>query len=66
MMVNHNIEIPETVDEDRYLIAGHEVMYLGIAHKLAAMIVVDYAPNEQIRPYLKKLRDSGVSILVLP
>ena len=39
-------------------------MYLGIAHKLAAMIVVDYAPNESIRPYLKKLRDSGVSILV--
>lgn len=64
MMMNHNIEIPETVDEDKYLIAGHEVMYLGIAHKLAAMIVVDYAPNEEIRPYLKKLRDSGVSILV--
>ena len=64
MMVNHNIQIPETVDEDKYLIAGHEVMYLGIAHKLAAMIVVDYAPNESIRPYLKKLRDSGVSILV--
>ena len=64
MMVNHNIQIPETVDEDKYLIAGHEVMYLGIAHKLAAMIVVDYAPNEQIRPYLQKLRDSGVSILV--
>ena len=64
MMVNHNIEIPETVDEDKYLIAGHEVMYLGIAHKLAAMIVVDYAPNERIRPYLQKLRDSGVSILV--
>ncbi len=64
MMVNHNIEIPETVDEDKYLIAGHEVMYLGIAHKLAAMMVVDYAPNEQIRPYLQKLRDSGVSVLV--
>lgn len=64
MMVNHNIEIPETVDEDKYLIAGHEVMYLGIAHKPAAMIVVDYAPNEQIRPYLQKLRDSGVGILV--
>ena len=64
MMVNHNIQIPETVDEDKYLIAGHEVLYLGIAHKLAAMMVVDYAPNEQIRPYLLKLRDSGVSILV--
>lgn len=64
MMVNHNIQIPETVDEDKYLIAGHEVIYLGIAHKLAAMMVVDYAPNEQIRPYLQKLRDSGVSVLV--
>lgn len=64
MMVNHNIEIPESVDEGKYLIAGHEVMYLGIAHKLAAMIVVDYAPNEQIRPYLKMLRDSGVNVLV--
>lgn len=64
MMVNHNIEIPESVDEGKYLIAGHEVMYLGIAHKLAAMIVVDYAPNEQIRPYLKTLRDSGVNVLV--
>ena len=64
MMVNHNIQIPETVDEDKHIIAGREVMYLGIAHKLAAMIVVEYAPNEKIRPYLQKLRDSGVSVLV--
>ena len=64
MMLNHNVTIPETVDEDRYLINGHEVIYLAIAHKLAAMIVVDYAPDKKIAPYLKKLRDSGVTILV--
>ena len=64
MMTNHNVEIPAGVDEDRYLMRGHEVMYLAIAHKLAAMIVVDYAPNKKIASHLKKLRDSGVSVLV--
>ncbi len=64
MMINHNIDVPESLDEDKYLIAGHEVIYLAIAHKLAAMMVVDYAPNRKLAPYLKKLRDSGVTILV--
>ncbi len=64
MMINHNIDVPETLDEDKYLISGHEVMYLAIAHKLAAMMVVDYAPNKKLAPYLKKLRDSGVTVLV--
>ena len=64
LMLNHNIEVPASVDEDKYLMRGHEVLYLAIAHKLAAMIVVDYAPSRKIAPYLKKLRDSGVSILV--
>ena len=64
LMVNHNISVPLSIDEDKYLMHGHEVMYLAIADKLAAMIVVDYAPNRKLAPYLKKLRDSGVSILV--
>lgn len=64
MMINHNIDVPEALDEDKYLIAGHEVIYLAIAHKLAAMMVVDYAPNKKLAPYLKKLRDSGVTVLV--
>ena len=64
MMTNHNVEIPSNVDEDKYLMRGHEVMYLAIAHKLAAMIVVDYAPNKKLATYLKRLRDSGVSVLV--
>lgn len=64
MMLNHNIDIPESIDEDKYLISGHEVIYLAIAHKLAAMMVVDYAPNKKLIPYLRRLRDSGVTILV--
>ncbi len=64
MMTNHNVEIPAGVDEDRYLMKGHEVIYLAIAHKLAAMMVVDYAPNRKLAPHLRKLRESGVSVLV--
>mgnify|MGYP003305786043 CR=1 FL=1 len=37
-----------------------EVIYLAIANKLAAMMVVDYAPNKKLAPYLKKLRESGI------
>ncbi|MBP9989288.1 MAG: hypothetical protein KBT46_07295 [Ruminococcus sp.] len=64
MMLAHNIQMPESIDEDKYLLSGHEVIYLAIAHKLAAMMVVDYKPNKKIAPYLKKMRDSGVTILV--
>lgn len=64
LMENHNIDVSSGIDEDKYLMQGHEIVYLAIAHKLAAMFVVDYAPNKKIAPYLKKLRDSGVSILV--
>lgn len=64
MMINHNVDVPETIDEDKYLMSGHEVLYLAIANKLAAMMVVDYAPNKKLVPYLRKLRDAGVTILV--
>ena len=64
MMLNHNVDVPEAIDEDKYLMSGHEVMYLAIANKLAAMMVVDYAPDKKLIPYLKKLRDAGVTILV--
>jgi len=64
LMINHNISVPLSIDEDKYLMRGHEVLYLAIADKLAAMIVVNYAPNRKLTAYLKKLRDSGVSILV--
>ncbi|MBR3835261.1 MAG: hypothetical protein IKJ69_00545 [Clostridia bacterium] len=64
MMIHHNIDVPDVIDEDKYLEAGYEVMYLAVAHQLAAMIVVEYVPNKKLAPYLKKLRESGVTILV--
>ena len=64
LMINHNISIPKEVDVDMYIAHGHQVVFLGIADMLAEMYVIDYMPNRTIAPYLKKLRDSGVSILV--
>ncbi|MDD6276020.1 MAG: hypothetical protein PUB20_04265 [Clostridia bacterium] len=64
LMMNHNIEIPDDGDEERYNKKGLDVLYLAIAHRPAAMIVVKYAPNKAILPYLKKLHASGLNILV--
>lgn len=64
LMMNHNIDIPDDGDEERYNRKGLDVLYLAIAHRPAAMIVVKYAPNRAIMPYLKRLHDSGLNILV--
>lgn len=64
MLENHSIDIPASADGEKYLMQGHQVMYLAIANKFAAMIVADYAPDRYLADYLKKLRDSGVSVLV--
>lgn len=64
LMMNHNIDIPDSDDEERYNRKGFDVLYLAIAHRPAAMIVVRYAPNRKIQPYLKKLHDGGMNVLI--
>lgn len=64
MMKNHSIDVPASVDEEKYTLRGLEIMYLAIANSLAAMMVVDYAPNTEIAEHLRMLRDNGVTVLV--
>jgi hypothetical protein len=64
MMINHNVYVPDEIEDAKYIVEGHETIYLAIANTLAAFMVVDYAANMKLVPYLKRLRDSGVTILV--
>lgn len=64
MMINHNIYVPDDIEDAKYIVDGHETIYLAIANTLAAFMVVDYVANMKLVPYLKKLRDGGVTILV--
>ena len=65
LMENHNIELPADLDVDKYRGAGYDLLYLAIAHKPAAMFVVRYRPNKRIAPMLRRLRDIGVTVLVM-
>ena len=64
MMIAHNVYVPDDIEDAKYIVDGHETIYLAIANTLAAFMVVDYVANMKLVPYLKKLRDSGVTILV--
>lgn len=64
MMKHHNFELPSEDEEARYSHDGRKVIYLAIANSLAAMLVVSYAPNKKLRPFIKRLGTDGVTILL--
>ena len=64
MMRHHNLEIGEELSEEKYTHDGRKVIYLAIANSLAAMLVVSYAPNKKLIPFIKRLGDDGVTLLL--
>ncbi len=63
MMRHHNFDV-EHVNEEKYAHDGRKVIYVAIANSLAALLVVSYAPNRKILPFLKRLGVDGVTILL--
>lgn len=64
MLVHHNIKAPEKAFEDRYAHDGRKVIYLACNEQLAAMFVVSYSVDDNIKNYLRQLENNGVQILV--
>jgi hypothetical protein len=64
MLVHHNIKAPDKAYEDRYAHDGRKVIYLAVNEQLAAMFVVSYSVDENIKNYLKQLENNGIQILV--
>lgn len=64
LLVHHNIEVPEKSLEERYSHSGRKVMYLAVAGKIAALFVVSYAVDKNLVPYLKRLENNGIQVLV--
>ncbi|MBO4500836.1 MAG: hypothetical protein J5760_01240, partial [Clostridia bacterium] len=64
LLENHGVNVPDISLEEKYTSTGKRALYLAVCGKLAAMFVVSYAVDLNLRPYLKKLEDSGVSIIV--
>lgn len=64
LLENHNIEIPMSVDESKYVHGDRQIIYLADAGKIAAFFVVSYGKNRRIAEYLRKIENNGINILV--
>ncbi len=64
MLTHHNIEAPDKALEDRYSHDGRKVIYLACNEKLAALFVVSYCVDEEMKNYMKQLEKNGIQTLV--
>lgn len=64
LLINHNMEAPPKGAEIACLKEGKKVLYIAIDGKVAAMLVVKYAKNEEMKKYLGKLDKNGITIVV--
>ncbi len=64
LLENHNIEIPMSVDESKYVHGDRQIIYLADAGKIAAFFVVSYGRNKKIAEYLRRIENNGINILV--
>ncbi len=64
LLENHNVEIPITVDETKYVRGDRQIIYLADAGKIAAFFVVSYGRDKKIADHLRKIENNGINILV--
>lgn len=64
LLENHNIEIPMSIDESKYVGGNRQIIYLADAGKIAAFFVVSYGRNKKIAEYLRRIESNGINILV--
>ncbi len=64
LLENHNIEIPMSIDESKYVSGDRQIIYLADAGKIAAFFVVSYGRNKKIAEYLRRIENNGINILV--
>ena len=64
MLIHHNIEAPDRKLEEKYARNGRKVIYLACNEKLAALFVVSYSVDEEMKNYMKQLEKSGIQTLV--
>lgn len=64
LLINHNMEAPPKGAEVACLKDGKKILYIAIDGQVAAMLVVGYAKNEQMKKYLSRLDRHGITVVV--
>lgn len=64
LLKHHNVEVPDSDVEKKYLKRGKKIIYLSVAGKIAAMFVISYYANDNVKNVLQGIEDSGVTTLI--
>lgn len=64
LLINHNLEAPPKGPEVACLKEGKKIFYIAIDGTVAAMLVVEYAKNEQMKKHLRALDKHGITVVV--
>lgn len=64
LLANHNVDVPDKSVENRHASDGKRVIYLAVDGCCAAMFVVSYAVDSNLRDYLHRLEATGTQVLV--
>lgn len=64
LLINHNMEAPPKGAEVGCIKEGKKVLYIAIGGQLAAMLVVGYHKNDEMKKYLSRLDKYGITVVV--
>ena len=64
LLIHHNLEAPPKSEEINITRDGNRVLYVAVDSHVAAMLVVSYKPNNDVKKYLQKLNNNATKIIV--
>lgn len=64
LMESHGIEVPDVKIDKKILANGYFPVYIASGNKAVALIVVQYSASKNVVLELKRITDSGVTLLI--
>ena len=64
LLLTHGVSVPTQSFEDKYAKDGCHALYLAVNGKIRAMFIIEYSANPLLKQELKKLEQSGITIIV--
>lgn len=64
MMIHRGIDVLTPQNERKYIKNNRQILYLSVENVLSAMFVVSLMPDKKLIPYIKRLQDNDITILV--